>query len=186
LELSSVRSSLISGGLAEQAAKVHEIELAATRTIRAVRRIATDLRPGILDELGIEAAIKWMAKNFQNRTGISCKVVVPRVDRILDPTRSTAIFRIVQEALTNIMRHAAASQVNVRMEKKDNALVLEVRDNGIGIKDDRIFDSKSLGLIGIRERVLLLEGEVLISGKPGEGTVVRVTLPVGIKENPNA
>jgi signal transduction histidine kinase len=72
------------------------------------------------------------------------------------------------------------------MEKKGNALVLEVRDNGIGIKDDRIFDSKSLGLIGIRERVLLLEGEVLISGKPGEGTVVRVTLPVGIKENPNA
>jgi signal transduction histidine kinase len=186
LELSSVRSSLISGGLAEQAAKVHEIELAATRTIRAVRRIATDLRPGILDELGIEAAIKWMAKNFQNRTGISCKVVVPRVDRIIDPTRSTAIFRIVQEALTNIMRHAAASQVNVRMEKKDNTLVLEVRDNGIGIKDDRMFDSKSLGLIGIRERVLLLGGEALISGKPGEGTVVRVTLPVGIKENPNA
>jgi PAS domain S-box-containing protein len=186
LELSSVRSSLISGGLAEQAAKVHEIELAATRTIRSVRRIATELRPGILDELGIDAAIKWMAKNFQNRTGISCKVVVPGVDRIIDPARSTAIFRIVQEALTNIMRHAAASQVNVRMEKKDNALVLEVRDNGIGIKDDRIFDSKSLGLIGIRERVLLLEGEVLISGKPGEGTVVRVTLPVGIKENPNA
>jgi len=186
LELSSVRSRLISGGLAEQAAKVHEIELAATRTIRAVRRIATDLRPGILDELGIEAAIKWMTKNFQNRTGISCKVVVPRVDRIIDPTRSTAIFRIVQEALTNIMRHAAASEVNVHMEKKDNTLVLEVRDNGIGIKDDRMFDSKSLGLIGIRERVLLLGGEVLISGKPGEGTVVRVTLPVGIKENPNA
>ena len=130
------------------------------------------------------AAIKWMAKNFQNRTGISCKVVVPGADKITDPVRSTAIFRIVQEALTNVMRHAAASQVKVSLEKKDDTLVVEVRDNGIGIKEGRIFDSKSLGLIGIRERVLLLGGEAVISGKPGEGTVVRVTLPDGRKGEP--
>jgi len=125
----------------------------------------------------VVAAIKWMAKNFQNRTGIRCKVVVPGVDRITDPARATAIFRIVQEALTNITRHAAASQVNVSLKRKDDTLVVEVRDNGVGIQEGRIFDSTSLGLTGIRERVLLLGGEAAISGKPGEGTVVRVTLP---------
>ena len=186
LELSLIRKSLLSHGLAKQAAKVHEIELGASRIIRTVRKIATDLRPGILDELGVVAAIKWMAKNFQNRTGISCKVVVQGADKISDATRATAIFRIVQEALTNAMRHAAASQVIVTLEKKDNILIAEVRDNGIGIKEGRIFDSKSLGLTGIRERVLLLGGEAVISGKPGEGTVVRVTLPLAERANSNA
>ena len=184
LDLSLIRRKLLSDGLADQSAKVHEIELGATRIIRSVRKIATDLRPGILDELGVVAAIKWMAKNFQTRTGIICKVAVQGADKISDTTRSTAIFRIVQEALTNVMRHAAASQVNVILERKDDTLLVEVRDNGIGIKEGRIFDSKSLGLTGIRERVLLLGGEAVISGKPGEGTVVRVTLPM--KEGANS
>ena len=179
LDLSLIRRSLVSDGLAEQSAKVHEIERAVIRIIRTVRKISTELRPGILDELGVAAAIEWMAKDFQNRTGIDCKVRIRAVDTISDTVRATAIFRIVQEALTNIMRHAAASQVNVSLEKKDDTLIVEVRDNGIGIMEGRIIDSKSLGLIGIRERVLLLGGEAVISGKPGEGTLVRVTLPVG-------
>jgi signal transduction histidine kinase len=108
------------------------------------------------------------------------------VDKISDTVRGTAIFRIVQEALTNIMRHAAASEVKVSLEKKDDTLLLEVRDNGIGILEGRISDSKSHGLIGIRERVLLLGGEALISGKPGEGTRVRVTLPIGNGADANA
>jgi len=127
-----------------------------------------------------------MATDFQNRTGIDCKVTIKAVDTISDTVRATAIFRIVQEALTNIMRHAAASQVNVSLEKKDDTLIVEVRDNGIGILEGRIVDSKSLGLIGIRERVLLLGGEAVIRGKPGEGTLVRVTLPVGKEANTNA
>ena len=184
LDLSSIRRGLLSDGLAEKADKVHEIEQGATRIIRTVRKIATDLRPGILDELGVVAAIKWMAKNFQNRTGISCKVTVRGADIISESTRTTAIFRVVQEALTNVMRHAAASQVNVSLEKKNDALILEVRDNGIGIKEGRIYDSKSLGLIGIRERILMLGGEAVISGKPGEGTLVRATLPM-MKEGAN-
>jgi PAS domain S-box-containing protein len=179
LDLSSIRRSLVSDGLAEQSAKVHETERAVIRIIRTVRKISTELRPGILDELGVTAAIEWMAKDFQNRTGIGCKVTIQAMDTISDTVRATAIFRIVQEALTNIMRHAAASQVNVSLEKKDDTLIVKVRDNGIGIMEGRIFDSKSLGLIGIRERVLLLGGEAVISGKPGEGTLVRVTLPVG-------
>jgi len=178
IDLSLIRRGLLSDGLAEKSAKVHEIELAAARIIRTVRKIATELRPGILDELGVIAAIKWMARNFQSRTKIICNVAVLGADKISDATRATAIFRIVQEALTNVMRHAAASQVNVILEKKDGLLIVEVRDNGIGIKEGRIFDSKSLGLIGIRERVLLLGGEAIITGKPGEGTVVRVTLPM--------
>jgi PAS domain S-box-containing protein len=186
LDLSLTRRSLVSNGLTEQSAKVHEIERAVNRIIRTVRKIATDLRPGILDELGVAAAIEWMAKDFQNRTGISCKVTLQAMDRISDTVRATTIFRIVQEALTNIMRHAAASQVNVSLEKKGDSLTVEVRDNGIGIMEGRISDSKSHGLIGIRERVLLLGGEAVISGKPGEGTLVRVTLPIGKGANSNA
>jgi len=185
LELSLIRRSLVSDGLADPSAKVHEIELAVNRIIRTVRKIATDLRPAILDELGVAAAIEWMAKDFQNRTGISCKVTIQGVDKISDTVITTAIFRIVQEALTNVMRHAAASQVNVSLKKKDDTLKLEVRDNGIGIMEGGIIDSKSFGLIGIRERVLLLGGEAVIFGKPGEGSVVRVALPIGEGGNPN-
>jgi len=186
LDLTMVRRRMVSDGLAEQSAKVHEIERFVNRIIRTVRKISTELRPGILDELGVAAALEWMAKDFQNRTGIDCKVTIRAVDAIPDTVRDTAIFRIVQEALTNVMRHAAASQVNVSLEKKDDTLIVEVRDNGIGIMEGRISDSNSLGLIGIRERVLLLGGQAVIIGKPGEGTLVRVTLPIGNGANSNA
>ena len=186
LELSLIRRRLVSDGLAEQSAEVHKIERAVNHIIRTVRKISTELRPGILDELGVAAAIEWMAKDFQNRSGIGCKVTIQAMDTISDTVRATAIFRIVQEALTNVMRHAAASQVNVSLEKKDDTLIVEVRDNGIGIMEGRFIDSRSLGLIGIRERVLLLGGEAVISGKPGEGTLVRVTLPMGKGANSNA
>jgi len=186
LDLSSMRRSLVSDGLAEQSLKVHDAERTITRIIRTVRRISTELRPGILDELGVVAAIEWMAKDFQGRTGIDCNVTIREVERISDTTCSTAIFRIVQEGLTNVMRHAAASQVHVCLEKKDNTLIVEVRDNGIGIMEGRLSDSQSLGLVGMRERVLLLGGETVISGKPGEGTLVRVTLPMKNGANSNA
>jgi PAS domain S-box-containing protein len=186
LDLSFMRNELLSGGFAERAGKIHEIKRAVTRVIRTVRRIATDLRPGILDELGVIPAIKWMAKDFQNRTGVRCKVVARETIKITDPACSTAIFRIVQEAMTNIMRHAAASQVNVSMKRMDGALIVEVRDNGIGIKEGQVHGARSLGLTGIRERVRLLGGEAVISGKPGEGTMVRVTLPMERVANSNA
>ena len=186
LDLSLIRKRLASDGLAEQSANVHQIERTVTRIIRTVRKISTELRPGILDELGVVAAIEWIAKDFQKRTGIGCKVTVRGVDTISDTIRATAIFRIVQETLTNVMRHAAASHVNVTLEKKDDTLIIEVRDNGIGIREGRIFGSKSLGLVGIRERVLLLGGETVIRGKPGEGTLLRVTLPMGNGPGSNA
>ena len=179
LDLSLTRRSMASGGHAGQSAKVQELERTVNRIIRTVRKIATELRPGILDELGVGAAIEWLGKDFRNRTGIRCNVSVKGVEKISDPVLSTAIFRIVQEALTNVMRHAAASEVKVGLGKVDGTLILEVRDNGIGINERRIFDSKSLGIIGIRERVHLLGGEAVISGKPGEGTLVGVTIPLG-------
>jgi PAS domain S-box-containing protein len=186
IDLSLTRRSLVSGGHAEQSGKVHENERAVSRIILTMRKIATDLRPGVLDELGVAAAIEWMAKDFKKRTGIGCKVSIRGVDKISDTTRATAIFRIVQEALTNVMRHAAASHVEVSLEKKDHTLAVEVRDNGIGIAEARITGSKSLGLIGIRERVRLLGGEAVIRGKPGEGTSVKVTLPDGEGARTNA
>jgi PAS domain S-box-containing protein len=186
LDLSLIRRKILSEGLAGESGKVHEIELSVGGIIRTVRKIATDLRPGILDELGVVAAIEWVAKDFQGRTGISCRVAVKGADDISDPVLSTAIFRIVQEALTNVSRYAAASKVKVSLAREGDTLVVEVRDNGIGIMEGKIFDPKSLGLIGIRERVLLLGGEVSISGKPGEGTLVRVNLPMEEGSNPNA
>jgi len=186
IDLSLTRRSLVAGGHAKQSAKIHEIERAVNRIIRTVRKIATDLRPGVLDELGVAAALEWMAKDFRNRTGIGCKVSIQGVDKISDNALATAIFRIVQEALTNVMRHAAASRVNMSLKKKDDTFVVEVRDNGIGITEGRSTGSKSLGLIGIRERVRLLGGEAVIRGKPGEGTIVRVTLPDGEGASANA
>ena len=186
LDLSMIRRKILSEGLAEQSGKVHEAELAVIRIIRTVRKIATELRPGILDELGIVAAIEWVAKDFQRRAGIICEVSGRGADQVSDPVLSTAIFRIVQEALTNVSRYSAASKVKVRLVRKGDTLIVDVRDNGIGIMEGKIIDPKSLGLIGIRERVLLLGGEALISGKPGEGTLVRVILPIEKDAIPNA
>ena len=186
LDLSSLRRRLVSSGLSELSANVRENEQSISRIIQTVRKIATELRPGILDELGVAAAIEWMAKDFQKRTGVGCKVTLKRVEKISDAALATSIFRIVQESLTNIMRHAGASKVNVNLERKGKTLTLEVIDDGVGIPEKRIIDTKSLGLIGIRERVLLLGGEVDIAGKQGEGTRVRVTLPLGERANLDA
>jgi PAS domain S-box-containing protein len=179
LDLTSMRRSLVFAGLADRAATVREFERNVSRIVRTVQRISTELRPGILDDLGVANAIEWLAKDFQKRTGIACEVKVPATEKIYGTIHATAVFRIAQEALTNVMRHAAASRVDVTLETKDDVLILEVRDNGIGIMEERIFDSRSLGLIGIRERALLLGGEAAISGKPGEGTLVQVTIPTG-------
>lgn len=145
--------------------------------IKAVQKISLELRPGLLDDLGLVAAIEWQAKEFHERTGIPCRVVLSPRELDIDPERSTAIFRIFQEALTNIVRHAAATKVEANLGDRDGMLTLEVRDNGRGITKEQASGSKSLGLIGIRERVRRLEGEVLIDGSPHAGTVIRVTIP---------
>jgi PAS domain S-box-containing protein len=150
-------------------------------SIKSVKEIATELRPGILDQLGLTAAIDWQIKEFQARTKIKCKSNLNVEFDNLDTSKSTAIFRIFQEVLTNISRHSNANHVHVELNLKNNDLILIVKDNGKGITKDEISNHKSLGLIGIRERVYLLNGSFKISGVPGNGTKVIISAPVNIQ-----
>ncbi len=147
-------------------------------TFDIVRRIASELRPSVLDDLGLVMAIKWQAQQFQDRTGIliHCDSALDEVD--LNQEQSTAAFRIFQEALTNILRHAQATTVDVSMVEKGGAFVLTIRDNGRGITADEKFSYLSIGLLGMRERAHLIGGEIDITGIDREGTTVTVWLPL--------
>src|SRR5581483_7195757 len=144
-------------------------------TIQTVRRIATELRPGILDHLGLVAALEWQANEFQTRTGIKCDVHANLHDPQLSADLATAFFRIFQETLTNIIRHAGATQVVVHLKQQDGRIILEVKDNGRGISAEEISNSRSLGLLGMKERAALLGGDFKISRVPGSGTKVIVS-----------
>jgi len=146
-------------------------------TIHSVRKIASGLRPEVLDEAGLAAAIGWQAKEFQLRTGIRCMVDVPPESDGLDPERSTAVFRIFQEVLTNVARHANATRVDVHMRLDADLLKLQIQDNGKGITPAEIQNPKSLGILGMRERVLPFDGRIEISGIRGKGTQVAVSIP---------
>jgi signal transduction histidine kinase len=147
-------------------------------TIDTSRRMFTDLRPSILDDLGLVAALDWQAKEFQVRTGIQSQFISQDDQIDLAPELATALFRICQEALTNVTRHASATHVTIRLGRQADELVLGVEDNGKGVTDREIADPRSLGLAGMRERALLLGGELSILGRPGAGTVVRVRVPL--------
>lgn len=146
-------------------------------TIGTVRRIATSLRPGVLDDLGLVAAVEWQAQEFQQRTGIRCVLRTQIDDVAVDPLASTALFRILQESLTNVARHSRASLVNIDLEPSGDDLVLEVRDNGIGMLPAVATSTRSIGLTGMRERAQLAGGAVSISGTAGAGTAVRAQVP---------
>jgi len=146
--------------------------------IDTANRIGDDLRPSLLDEIGLIAAIEWQAEEFQNRTGIKCKVSIDPEDIILDKERSTAFFRIIQETLTNVARHANATEIYISLNEKAGDLVLKVKDNGKGITAEEISHPKSFGLMGIRERVHSLGGKAKIEGIPGKGTTVTVSIPI--------
>lgn len=147
-------------------------------TLLSVRRIATELRPGILDDLGLEAALEWQAQEFQRRTGIRCDFQ-SMVRRPKIPSEySTPVFRIFQETLTNITRHADATHVSVSVEVDNKQLSLEVMDNGKGISDDDLARPQSLGILGMKERALLMGAEFSISGEPGHGTKVALVTPL--------
>jgi signal transduction histidine kinase len=150
-------------------------------TIQSVRKISTRLRPEVLDELGLGPAIEWQAKEFQKRSGIRCRVSLRQDGAALDRERSTAAFRIFQELLTNVARHANATRVDVSMQTGSGGLVLEVEDNGEGIEQSAMFSPKSLGLLGMRERVLPFGGNIEISGVRDQGTKVKVSIPLGLK-----
>jgi signal transduction histidine kinase len=150
-------------------------------TVESVQRIAAELRPAILDDLGLVAALESQVQQFRRATGITCRLDVLLDDEGKGLTReqATALFRIVQEALTNVSRHARASLVNIILEQRDRDLALEVRDNGEGISPDAIARPGALGVLGMRERAALVGGSVDISGRAGKGTVLTVLIPVG-------
>jgi PAS domain S-box-containing protein len=160
--------------LAEKAKEICDI---IDMHVHMVQRISSELRPGLLDNLGLSAAIEWQADQVQARTGVECKILSEPEDMIIDATRSTALFRIFQEALTNVVRHAEATRVDVRLLQSSGEVELEVFDNGRGISEDELRDEKSFGIMGIRERVHTLGGTVTIRVDRKGGTRVHVKIP---------
>ena len=149
-------------------------------TINTVRRIASELRPGVLDDLGLVAAIEWQVQQFQSRTGSNVTGTSNASDEIeLTREKATAVFRILQEILTNVLRHSRASNLYIKLCDTTEYFEMEVRDDGSGITESQIINSRSLGLLGMKERALLVGGEVNITGEEGVGTTVVVRVPLG-------
>ena len=147
-------------------------------TIQSVRDIATALRPGVLDEIGLAAAVEWQAREFHNRAGIACETNIWPDRIVVGPEQSTALFRILQEVLTNVARHAQATHVHIRLEESDEHVSLQVRDNGRGITDVEQSGPKAFGLLGMRLRAQQQGGEFDIQGTSGTGTTVTVRIPL--------
>ena len=158
--------------------KIRSMSKLIDSTIKTVQRISTELRPAVLDDLGLIAALEWQAHEFQTRTGIRCNVSSSLKELELHKNVSTAVFRIFQETLINVTRHAIATKVYISLNQKDRDLVLEIQDNGKGITDSEIASASSLGLLGMRERAILLGGETTIHGVPRTGTTVTVRVPI--------
>jgi signal transduction histidine kinase len=147
-------------------------------TVTSVQRISSELRPSVLDDLGLFPAIEAEASRFEERTGIECELSLPdEAELHLEGDAVTAVYRIVQEALTNVSRHANATRVELRLRQRSDELLLEIRDDGRGITAEEVRDPFSLGLIGIRERADLAGGTVHIEGVSGRGTIVSVRIP---------
>ena len=164
-------------GRAEAAARVSGLATLVKETVKTVRRISSELRPSILDDLGLGAAVEWLAHDFEMRTGIGCAVSVPSTVN-LSVERGTVLFRMCQEALTTVARHAGATHVSIDVIEAGDSLTLEVRDNGRGITDEEVHRPDSLGLLGMRERAALLGGEAEVRGSKGQGTTVTVRVPL--------
>jgi signal transduction histidine kinase len=163
--------------------KISSMSKRIDNNIQTVKEIATELRPKVLDDLGLTAAIEWQSQRFQERTGIHCEVTVDPANIVLEQELSTNIFRIFQETLTNITRHANATSVKVHLVKDADRIVLEVIDDGRGIREEDITSPHAIGLLGMRERVYPWNGEVTFRGKKGKGTTVNITIPHKRQDN---
>lgn len=173
-------------GLAPEAAVLRSESRAILESIdellHTVRDLSTQLRPAVLDHLDLDDAVKWQARDFESKTGIRCEVI-SRLDGLpLGSRRTTDLFRVVQEALTNVVRHAKASRVQIQILREAGDLLLEVADNGQGTSDEDLNRPASLGLLGIRERIEALGGDVQLVSAPGKGTRIRVRVPLRRRE----
>ena len=160
-----------------------QIEKMVDRLIITVKNIATELRPDILDHLGLIAALEWHAKEFEKRHKVRC-VFNSNIGKIeLGKEKSTAVFRIFQETLTNVARHSGASRITAKIQLLEDKLLLEVEDNGKGISNEQLFNISSIGITGMKERAKFLGGKVFIDGKEGKGTKVFLEMPLSPAEN---
>lgn len=177
-DINSLAKSVCAEGPEAVAEKTQHLGQQIDRIINSVRRIASGLRPEVLDEIGLAAAIEWQAREFQRRTGIRCLVEISPGFNDPDKERSTALFRIFQELLTNVARHAHATRVSVTLTDTGRSLEMKVEDNGRGIQEKELESRKSLGFLGLRERVLAFGGSIDVKGQEGKGTTVSVSVPV--------
>ncbi len=163
--------------LIDKAKKASEL----TRTsIETIQRIASELRPALLDDLGLKAAMEWQAEKYREHTGIDCEVTFDTSIEVDDRNLTTALFRAFQEALTNTARHAKATKVSTRVQMIDDRLVFEIKDNGRGIKPEEITAKNSYGLSGMKERFYPFGGDVEIKGTKGKGTTIQISVPLKI------
>lgn len=169
------------GGGAVDRLLVDAVDLADT-AIESVRRVITELRPSILDDLGIWAALEWYAKQLDGRTELRCVCMIDAsaFEVEVDSERSTMLFRVVQEALTNVVRHAEASRADIRVSRRGDVLAVEIEDNGKGIAPDRLINRESWGVLGMHERAAYFGAELKIVGAPVRGTLVALSLPMGL------
>jgi len=166
------------------AAKLDRMETLLKGTVAATRRISSDLRPLMLDDLGLVPALEWLVQNMSQRSGIQCEFSTDDPSLTLPPAHSTAVFRIVQEALTNIAKHARASRADVSVRRDGNDVRIVVSDDGVGFATDDPRKPESFGLLGLRERISLLRGTAAIRSVRGTGTTIEVTLPVAAPDRP--
>ncbi len=149
-------------------------------TVKTIRRISSDLRPGVLDDLGLVAAIEWQSNEFEKRTGIKIHFSSSRTELELDNKKATGVFRIYQETLTNVMRHAQATSLTTSLFKNEEFLFLTVRDNGKGFDTQDKTNKKTLGLMGMSERAIMFGGSLTIESSPGKGTLVSLKMPIAV------
>ncbi len=147
-------------------------------TIKSVRRMCSELRPALLDDLGLIAAMEWQAREFEKNTGIAVELTLPGEALRLVTEIKTGLFRIFQESLTNIARHAQAREVKVNLQEGDKTLVLDIRDDGKGFDTSLLNEKRTLGILGMEERSLMMGGKYVIESEPGKGTTVKVTVPL--------
>ncbi len=165
--------------------RMRDIDKLLNETIASVKKLSTELRPGVLDQFGLGAAIEWQCEEFSRRTGIECDSHIPDDEMTLAPERSTALFRILQEALSNVARHSEATRVKVELTFERPNAVLSISDNGRGITSEQRLAPDSLGLLGMRERAELLGGSFSVNTKPDGGTVVKVSLTLSAAATPS-
>ena len=177
LDLSRLGKQL-PAGLVECRNEAHAMEQQVNEGIQTVKKIITDLRPSILDHLGLFPAIEWQVESFRKRTGIHCLLTMPDIDLKLEQTRITAIFRIVQETLTNIIAHSKASEVVINIEISGNDLVLTINDNGVGMPPIQQGSPSGYGIQGMRERALYFGGEINFTSSPETGTTMLLQIPL--------